>query len=169
MERYEEEVGLLGVECAVRRAQQLLVQHHIDAIPMVTRPVAPAEGAHPASEAWRHVVHVDPWPKACGRRCRPERRSAPERAVGAVDARLALAKVGDARALPRAVVEALVQMSMLVHPEVTLGPRPTGEAAALGYALVEAFLEIVLTPARLTIRLLRVELVRQLHRQDAVP
>ena len=93
MERYEEEVGLLGVECAVWRAQQLLVQHHIDAIPMVTRPVAPAEGAHPAREARRHVVHVDPWPKACGRRCRPERRSAPERAVGSVDAGLHLQKL----------------------------------------------------------------------------
>eukprot|EP00966_Prymnesium_polylepis_P097739 2263792-Prymnesium_polylepis.1 len=106
VERDEEEVGLLRVERPVARAQQLLVQHHVDAVPVVARPVALAVRRQPRREARRHVVHVDARPRArrvassCGGR--GERRRA-ERAVGTPRARRALAPVVNALAAARAL------------------------------------------------------------------
>ena len=44
------------------RAQQLLVQQHVDPVPVVARPVALAVRGEPGGEARRHVVDVDERP-----------------------------------------------------------------------------------------------------------
>ena len=165
VERDEEEIGLLGIVRAVTRREQLLVQDHIDAVPVVARPVAAAEGAEPRREPRRQVVHVDPRlgrrrPRRRRQRRRRRGRRRAKRAIDAPPPVVAAAPVVLALAAARAVVHALVEAAVPIHRHLARLARVPGEAAALGRRpQVDAVLHLAV---------LRVELVRQLDREHAV-
>ena len=64
---------------------------------------------------------------------------------------------------PGAIIEALVEVRMLLHFELTVVACKPREAAAAWVALVGAFLEVIPAIGGRAVAALRIKLVRKLH------